>query len=125
MTTDANAARPALRLRIRVMRDGDVLFGPGKADVLEAIRDSGSMAAAGRRLGMSYQRTHDLVAAMNAQFAEPVVAPAKGGSRGGGSLLTPFGEQVLATYREIEALAEAATAAKIGWLQARLAGTAA
>jgi molybdate transport system regulatory protein len=122
MTTDANAGPPALRLRIRVMRDGDVLFGPGKADVLEAIRDSGSMAAAGRRLGMSYQRTHDLVAAMNAQFVEPVVAPAKGGSRGGGSLLTPFGAQVLATYREIEARAEAATAARIGWLQARLAG---
>ena len=99
----------------------DAPFGPGKADLLEAIRTAGSMAAAGRQLGMSYQRTHDLVAAMNAQFVEPVVALAKGGSRGGGSVLTQFGEQVLATYRDIEALAEAATAEKLGWLQERLA----
>jgi len=99
----------------------DAPFGPGKADLLDAIRGTGSMAAAGRQLGMSYQRTHDLVAAMNAQFVEPVVAPAKGGSRGGGSVLTRFGEQVLAAYREIEALAEMATAEKFGWLQERLA----
>jgi molybdate transport system regulatory protein len=113
--------RPAQRLRIRVMLAKDAPFGPGKADLLDAIRGTGSMAAAGRHLGMSYQRTHDLVAAMNAQFVEPVVAPAKGGSRGGGSALTHFGEQVLATYREIEALAEMATAEKLDWLQERLA----
>ena len=120
MTTPADAARPALRLKIRVMLSEGTPFGPGKADLLEAIRDTGSMAAAGRRLGMSYQRTHDLVAAMNAHFVEPVVAPAKGGSRGGGSVLTPFGEQVLATYRDIEALAETAAAEKLAWLQAKL-----
>jgi molybdate transport system regulatory protein len=114
-------ASQAHRLRIRVMLSPDTPFGPGKADLLAAIRQTGSMAAAGRRLGMSYQRTHDLVAAMNAHFVEPVVAPAKGGARGGGSLLTPLGEQVLATYREIEALAEAAVAEKLGWLQERLA----
>jgi molybdate transport system regulatory protein len=79
--------RPAQRLRIRVRLAKDAPFGPGKADLLDAIRGTGSMAAAGRHLGMSYQRTHDLVAAMNAQFVEPVVAPAKGGSRGGGSAL--------------------------------------
>lgn len=113
----------AHRLRIRVMLAAGVPFGPGKADLLEAIRQAGSMAAAGRRLGMSYQRTHDLVAAMNAHFVEPLVAPAKGGTRGGGSALTAFGEQVLATYREIEALAGAATAVQLRWLQDRLAPT--
>lgn len=120
MSTPADAAPPALRLKIRVMLSEDTPFGPGKADLLEAIRDTGSMAAAGRRLGMSYQRTHDLVAAMNTHFVEPVVAPAKGGSRGGGSVLTPFGEQVLATYREIEALAATAAGERLAWLQARL-----
>lgn len=110
------------RLRIRVLLARDAPFGPGKADLLEAIRETGSIAAAGRRLGMSYQRAHDLVAAMNAHFVEAVVAPAKGGPKGGGSALTPFGEQVLTTYREIEALAEAATAEKLRWLQERLAG---
>lgn len=121
MTDSTVPVQPTQRLRIRVMLAADTPFGPGKADLLEAIRETGSMAAAGRRLGMSYQRTHDLVAAMNAHFIEPVVAPAKGGSRGGGSALTSFGESVLETYRGIEALAEAATAEKLAWLQARLA----
>jgi molybdate transport system regulatory protein len=119
--SESGAAPPALRLRIRVMLARETPFGPGKADLLEAIRETGSMAAAGRRLGMSYQRAHDLVAAMNLHFVEPVVARAKGGAHGGGSALTPFGEEVLAAYREIEARAAAAAAERLGWLRERLA----
>jgi molybdenum-dependent DNA-binding transcriptional regulator ModE len=39
---------------------------------------------------------------------------------GGSSALTTFGKQVLATCREIEALAAAAAADRLAWLQARL-----
>jgi molybdate transport system regulatory protein len=125
---DAPAAPPAEppargggRLRIRILLAAGEPFGPGKAELLEAIRDTGSIAAAGRRMGMSYQRAWDLVAAMNAHFREPVVAPAKGGARGGGTALTPFGTDVLSAYREIEALAEAAAADRLEWLRAQLA----
>ena len=113
--------RPAGRLRIRILLATGEPFGPGKAELLEAIRDSGSIAAAGRRMGMSYQRAWDLVAAMNAHFREPVVAAAKGGARGGGTALTPFGVEILAAYREIEALAAEATAERLDWLRRQLA----
>lgn len=113
--------RPAGRLRIRILLAAGEPFGPGKAELLEAIRDTGSIAAAGRRMGMSYQRAWDLVAAMNTHFREPVVAPAKGGARGGGTALTPFGVEILAAYREIEALAEAAAADRLAWLRRQLA----
>lgn len=113
--------RPPHRLRIRILLGKSTPFGPGKADLLDAVRRTGSIAAAGRRMGMSYQRAHDLVSAMNGQFREPVVAPVKGGSRGGGSELTPFGLEILAAYREIEELAERAAADRLAWLQARLA----
>jgi molybdate transport system regulatory protein len=113
--------QPAGRLRIRILLAAGEPFGPGKAELLEAIRDSGSIAAAGRRMGMSYQRAWDLVAAMNAHFREPVVAAAKGGARGGGTALTPFGVEILAAYREIEALAAEATAEKLDWLRRQLA----
>jgi molybdate transport system regulatory protein len=98
-----------------------VPFGPGKAALLEGIRDLGSIAAAGRRLGMSYQRAWTLVAAMNAQFREPLVAAAKGGAKGGGAALTPAGEAVLAEYRAIEAAAAKAAAPGLARLRARLA----
>jgi molybdate transport system regulatory protein len=97
-------------------------LGPGKADLLEAIRSTGSMAAAARQLGMSYQRAHDLVAALNAQFDAPLVEPAKGGARGGGSVLTDRGSAVLATYREIVATAEKANAHLLRRLRQHLRG---
>jgi molybdate transport system regulatory protein len=121
MAESTPAEAPALRLFIRVMLAEGQPFGPGKAALLEAIRDTGSIAAAGRRMGMSYQRAWDLVAALNTHFREPVVARAKGGARGGGAGLTPFGEQVLAAYREVEALAAAAASERLAWLAAQLA----
>jgi molybdate transport system regulatory protein len=121
MTRAESEERPTGRLRIRILLAAGEPFGPGKAELLEAIRDSGSIAAAGRRMGMSYQRAWDLVAAMNAHFREPVVAAAKGGARGGGTALTPFGLEILAAYREIEALAAEATAEKLDWLRRQLA----
>jgi molybdate transport system regulatory protein len=121
ITRAESEERPAGRLRIRILLAAGEPFGPGKAELLEAIRDSGSIAAAGRRMGMSYQRAWDLVAAMNAHFREPVVAAAKGGARGGGTALTPFGVEILAAYREIEALAAEATAERLDWLRQQLA----
>lgn len=88
--------------RLRVLLGEVTAMGPGKAMVLEAIRDKGSISAAARGVGMSYRRAWDLVETMNQSFREPVVATAKGGSGGGGAHLTAFGETVLARYRDME-----------------------
>ena len=45
---------PLVRLRVRLGPGVD--FGPGKADLLEGIRETGSISAAGRRMRMSYKR---------------------------------------------------------------------
>ena len=67
---------PATHLRITLAPD--VSIGPGKARLLEGIRDLGSIAAAGRRMGMSYKRAWLLVEQMNGAFETPVVSAAKG-----------------------------------------------
>jgi molybdate transport system regulatory protein len=92
---------PVARLRI-VLGDA-IAVGPGKADLLEGIRDTGSIAAAGRRMGMSYKRAWLLVDTMNACFKRPVVEAIKGGRSGGGARLTRLGEEVLARYRRMQA----------------------
>eukprot|EP00998_Keelungia_sp_KM082_P002714 NODE_13333_length_435_cov_0.805195_g13310_i0.p2 GENE.NODE_13333_length_435_cov_0.805195_g13310_i0~~NODE_13333_length_435_cov_0.805195_g13310_i0.p2 ORF type:complete len:137 (+),score=22.58 NODE_13333_length_435_cov_0.805195_g13310_i0:22-432(+) len=99
---DASAA-PRLRLRV-VFPDGTFL-GPGKADLLELIGETGSIAAAGRRMKMSYKRAWSLVETLNAMFAGPLVESSRGGEQGGGATLTPLGHDVLTRYR---ALLEAA-----------------
>jgi molybdate transport system regulatory protein len=80
------------------------MLGPGKADLLDAIRETGSLSAAGRRMGMSYKRAWQLVGAMNAMFKSPLVDLSRGGAGGGHALVTPEGEAVLANFRALEAL---------------------
>jgi molybdate transport system regulatory protein len=108
-------------LTLRLALGEGVALGPGKAELLEGIRDAGSIAAAGRRMGMSYQRAHDLVSALNTDFREPLVATAMGGTGGGGARLTPLGDEVLRAYREAEAAAETAVAERLAWLRQALA----
>lgn len=110
------------RLRIRIVFDGDRgMLGPGKADLLALIRETGSIAAAGRRLGMSYKRAWTLVETMNVMFAEPLVTSSRGGASHGGAHLTPAGEKVLALYRSVSGKAAAAAADEIGALVRMLA----
>lgn len=100
------------RLQIRVYFDDVHWFGPGKAELLELIRETGSISAAGRRMGMSYKRAWTLVETLNGMFREPLVASARGGPHGGGAALTQLGEAMLARYRRIEAASRAASAAE-------------
>ena len=91
-----------LEPRIRILLGSSIAIGPGKAALLDAIGETGSIAAAGRRMGMSYRRAWVLVKTMNACFREPLVEAAKGGVGGGGARLTETGERVLALYRAME-----------------------
>lgn len=109
------------RLTLRLdFADGDRL-GPGKMALLERIRSTGSISAAGRELGMSYKRAWDLVDSLNRTFREPVVATRLGGTQGGGAALTPFGETLVARYRDMEAAARAAIADHVAAFEAELA----
>jgi molybdate transport system regulatory protein len=106
------------RLTLRVDLGEDRAIGPGKIRLLEAIRDTGSITKAGVALGMSYRRAWLLVDDMNNCFREPVIAAQAGGSHGGGAALTPFGVRLIDQYRAIEAEAHAATASRLGELEA-------
>jgi molybdate transport system regulatory protein len=78
-------------------------IGPGKADLLEAVAGTGSIAAAGRALGLSYRRTRDMIDTLNACWRIPLVETVKGGRAGGGTTLTPAGRTVLKRYRALQA----------------------
>lgn len=106
-----SALTPEMRFRVQIKHA--VAIGPGKAAVLELIRETGSIAEAGRRLGMGYQTVWALVRAMNTHFVAPLVSARRGGAAGGGARLTPTGERVLALYRAIERDAETAVARRL------------
>jgi molybdate transport system regulatory protein len=93
--------RPTVRIRI-VVAPGAAI-GPGKADLLAGIETHGSIAAAGRAMGMSYQRAWSLIDELNRMFGKPLVSVSRGGSTRGGATLTDTGKTLLARYRSIEA----------------------
>lgn len=96
--------------RIRIVFGSAFAIGPGKADLLQAIEQTGSISAAARSMGMSYRRAWLLVDTMNQCFREPVVDTATGGKGGGGAQITSFGKAVLRCYRTMEAGAAASIA---------------
>jgi molybdate transport system regulatory protein len=95
-------------LRIRITCGEDIAIGQGKADLLQGILETGSISGGARKLGMSYRKAWLLVDEMNRCFCEPVVVATKGGSGGGGALLTPVGIEALDRYRIIQKHAMAA-----------------
>jgi molybdate transport system regulatory protein len=105
---DAMANDPGIS--IRVILDADTQMGPGKVGLLQSIDETGSIAAAGRQLGMSYKRAWYLIDTMNAYFHEPVVISTKGGNARGGAKLTETGRVALRIYRQMEAKARRAVA---------------
>lgn len=89
--------------RLRLHHGEDIAFGPGKADLLEAIVATGSISSGAAKIGMSYRRAWLLVETMNRCFAEPLVSAARGGAQGGGATLTATGREVLDRYRAMQA----------------------
>jgi molybdate transport system regulatory protein len=95
-------------LTLRVLGPGAPAMGPGKAELIERIADTGSISAAARAMGMSYRRAWQLVEALNASYREPVVTTAIGGQKGGGARVTPYGTRLAALFRAMEDKASAA-----------------
>jgi molybdate transport system regulatory protein len=96
------AQRPAMDVRLNVVVDGTLAISDVHAILLEAIRDTGSIAGARRLLGCSYSHVWRLVGAMNDTFSPQLVDVARGGPAGGGASLTNQGRKILAAFRRLE-----------------------
>lgn len=93
----------SLKPRVRLQLGDEVALGPGKAELLMLIEETGSISAAARRMGMSYRRAWLLVETMNRCFASPLVETAQGGKGGGGAGVSELGRRVLVLYQQMEA----------------------
>ncbi|HKB83976.1 MAG TPA: LysR family transcriptional regulator [Burkholderiales bacterium] len=102
-----------LKPQIRIMFRKAIAMGPGKADLLRAIGQTGSISAAARQMEMSYRRAWLLVDTMNQAFKSPVVVTLTGGKAGGGAAVTEFGREVLRRYSAMEAKAVASVAKEL------------
>lgn len=107
-------------LRLRLLFGDQLVFGPGKGELLARIAETGSIAAAGRAMGMSYKRAWALVEEMNAAFRVPLVTSVRGGAGGGGAALSEAGHEVLRAYQTVLAEVNVAAAPGIARIAALL-----
>lgn len=112
------------RVRLAVfLGDEEHKLGPGKVQLLEAIRDRGSISAAARSMGMAYRHAWELVDDLNRCFATPVVAASAGGREGGGTRITPWGEELIRRFHAMEAATRRAIGGDLAALDARLSAS--
>lgn len=96
-----SAARPpAYTVEGHIWVEGaeGTFLGVGRVELLEKIREYGSITRAAGALGMSYRKAWELVESMNRQAGRPLVVATTGGKGGGGAVLTDAGERAIALF---------------------------
>lgn len=91
-----------LQASIWMTVDGQRFGGHERIALLAQLAESGSISQAARALGISYKTAWDAIDAMNNLSGEPLVHRATGGKGGGGTHLTPRGQQLIDNFRTIE-----------------------
>jgi molybdate transport system regulatory protein len=77
-------------------------IGFGRAVLLEKIKEYGSIAKATKEMKMSYKHGWNLLESMKRQAGSAVVSTSRGGKNGGGAVITPTGEKLLAVFWRIQ-----------------------
>jgi molybdate transport system regulatory protein len=90
-----------IRLRHWIFINDIKFFGPGRYELLEHIEQTGSISKAANAMGLSYKKAWAMVDAMNTYGKSPYVITQKGGSNGGGTILTETGKNVLVAYQNL------------------------
>ncbi|MFQ6085100.1 MAG: TOBE domain-containing protein [Candidatus Bathyarchaeia archaeon] len=89
--------------RIWLEYEGEPILGKEGAEILEAIKEEGSLSKAARKVGMSYRYVWNYLAKVQRTLGEPVVSTYKGGKAGGGGgKLTDLGESLLKDYMRVK-----------------------
>jgi molybdate transport system regulatory protein len=78
--------------------DGKNFLGRGRVELLQRIRETGSISKAAKAMKMSYKAAWDAVDAMNAAWRSPLVESGPAGSR-----LTEDAERLIAAFHKAEA----------------------
>ena len=78
--------------------NGKNFLGRGRVELLQRIRETGSISKAARAMKMSYKAAWDAVDSMNASWSSLLVESGPAGSR-----LTADAEHLIAAYQKAEA----------------------
>ena len=90
-----------IKSRIWIEIGDNVLVGEGRVRLLKEIEAQGSLSKAAKSIGMSYKKAWTLIDAVNKSAKEAVVTTSVGGQKGGGTVITPYGKNLIAAFERI------------------------
>jgi molybdate transport system regulatory protein len=98
MKTNDNKSRSWIEgdLRLAGLLDNRMI------ELLKAIAQSGSINQAAKHMGLSYKGAWQMLERANNGAPQPLLTTAIGGSKGGGTALTPAGQALLALFDRLE-----------------------
>ncbi|SHM01486.1 winged helix-turn-helix domain-containing protein [Mucilaginibacter sp. OK098] len=88
--------------RIWIETAGEKILGHGRVELLERIKESGSIRQAALQMKMSYKQAWDLINHMNTHFTSPVVISHRGGKGGGNAVVTDYGLKVISQFHSFQ-----------------------
>lgn len=86
--------------RIWIDTEQGAFIGYGRIELLEKIKQTGSLRKAALEMKMSYQQAWKLITQMNERAGESMVILKRGGKNGGLSIITPFGESTIIAFND-------------------------
>ena len=88
-----------LKVTLRIYSDDDQrCFGPGIATLLQRVREHHSLRAGAASMEMAYSKAWRIIRTAEAVFGCKLLSSTIGGPHGGGAVLTPEAERLLAAY---------------------------
>lgn len=86
---------------LRIENQNGRFFGPGRLELLENIILTGSISKAAKNMNMSYKKAWEMVTSMNQQSKIALVSTQVGGEKGGGTIITKAGMQLMASFQKL------------------------
>ena len=99
-----------VKSKVWLEKNDKLVFGVGRAGILRAVAETGSLNKAAGELNMSYRHAWSCIKAAEERLGRPLLVRSKGGRKGGGATLTEYAQDLVCKFeildREVGAFAD-------------------
>lgn len=90
-----------IKSKIWIETEEGILISEGRVQLLKLVRETGSLNKAAKAMDLSYKKAWRLIDDSNKVAKKPLIETQVGGNNGGGTVLTPYGESIVALFEKI------------------------
>ncbi|MDR1718927.1 MAG: LysR family transcriptional regulator [Dysgonamonadaceae bacterium] len=89
--------------KLEIEKNHVCFLNPKRIELLKLIHSEGSILSASKVLRMSYQQAWMIIRDINYSASLPVVVRQRGGTNGGGAIITDYGQKLIERYDMLQA----------------------